>query len=96
MVVISQLSQKIKNNPLLTKKQEFDLAKKAQQGSKEARQKLIESNFRLVISIAKVYNNVNVNKNDLIQEGMIPGKRLSEAVQVVEKLQREYSKVINQ
>ena len=32
----------------------------------------------------------------LLQEGMIPGKRLSEAVQVVEKLQREYSKVINQ
>ena len=71
MVVIEQLSQKIKNNPLLTKQQEFDLAKKAQQGSKEARQKLIESNFRLVISIARIYNNVNVNKNDLIQEGMI-------------------------
>jgi len=32
----------------------------------------------------------------LIQEGMIPGKRLSEAVQVVEKLQKEYSKVINE
>lgn len=71
MVVIEQLSQKIKNNPLLTKQQEFDLAKKVQQGSKEARQKLIESNFRLVISIARIYNNVNVNKNDLIQEGMI-------------------------
>lgn len=71
MVVITQLSQKIKNNPLLTKKQEFDLAKKVQQGDKDARQKLIESNFRLVISIAKIYNNVNVNKNDLIQEGLI-------------------------
>jgi RNA polymerase primary sigma factor len=71
MVVIEQLSKKIKSNPLLTKQQEFDLAKAAQKGNKEARQKLIESNFRLVISIAKVYNNVNVNKNDLIQEGII-------------------------
>ena len=32
----------------------------------------------------------------LIQEGMIPGKRLSEAVSIVEKLQKEYSKVINE
>ena len=32
----------------------------------------------------------------LIQEGMRPGKRLSEAVSIVEKLQKEYSKVINE
>ena len=32
----------------------------------------------------------------LIQEGMIPGKRLSEAVTIVEKLQKQYSKVISE
>jgi len=61
-------SETIKKNPLLTKKQEFELSKKAKSGDLEARRKLIESNYRLVISIAKKYHRKNVDFDDLIQE----------------------------
>jgi RNA polymerase sigma factor (sigma-70 family) len=61
-------SEIIKKNPLLTKRQEFELSKKAKSGDLEARRKLIESNYRLVISIAKKYHRKNVDFDDLIQE----------------------------
>lgn len=61
----------IKNNPLLTKKQEIDLANKIKKGDAAARKKMIESNFRLVISIAKKYHRSDVNFDDLIQESSI-------------------------
>lgn len=64
----STFSEIIKNNPLLTRKQEFDLSKKAKKGDLIARQKLIESNYRLVISIAKKYHRKNVDFDDLLQE----------------------------
>ena len=64
----STFSEIIKNNPLLTKRQEFELSKKAKSGDMLARQKLIESNYRLVISIAKKYHRKNVDFDDLLQE----------------------------
>ena len=64
----STFSEIIKSNPLLTKQQEFDLSKKAKNGDMTARQKLIESNYRLVISIAKKYHRKNVDFDDLLQE----------------------------
>jgi len=63
-----EFSDIIKNNPLLTKRQEFDLSKKAKNGDLKARQKLVESNYRLVISISKKYHRSNVDFNDLLQE----------------------------
>lgn len=54
---------------LLTREQEKDLIIKAQHGDDYARNKLIESNLRLVISIAKVYTKTNIPFEDLIQEG---------------------------
>jgi RNA polymerase primary sigma factor len=61
-------SEIIKKNPLLTKRQEFELSKKAQSGDLNARQKLIESNYRLVISIAKKYHRKDLDFDDLLQE----------------------------
>lgn len=57
--------------PLLTFEEEVELAKASQAGSIEARQRLIESNMRLVINIAKSYHSRTVPLEDLIQEGAI-------------------------
>lgn len=57
--------------PLLTPEEEVTLTKAVQNGDQEARQRLIESNMRLVINIAKTYRNRAIPLEDLIQEGAI-------------------------
>ncbi|MFA6142357.1 MAG: RNA polymerase sigma factor RpoD/SigA [Candidatus Omnitrophota bacterium] len=59
----------IKKLPLLTAEEEIDLAERIKKGDKHARAKMIQSNLRLVISIAKKYSHLGVSMMDLIEEG---------------------------
>jgi RNA polymerase primary sigma factor len=64
---LSQMGQ----YPLLKREEEIELAKRIAQGDQEAKDQLINSNLRLVVSIAKHYVNSGVPISDLIQEGNI-------------------------
>jgi RNA polymerase primary sigma factor len=57
--------------PLLTPEEEIELTRAVQRGDGPAKQRLIESNMRLVINIAKTYRNRAIPLEDLIQEGAI-------------------------
>lgn len=64
----------IEHIPLLTPVEEVQLARKVQskhRGSAQARQRMIRSNLRLVISIAKRYSNMGLPFSDLVEEGNI-------------------------
>jgi RNA polymerase primary sigma factor len=56
---------------LLTHAEEVDLSNRAKAGDKKARQRLIEKNLRLVVSVAKKYRGYGLPFEDLIQEGNI-------------------------
>jgi RNA polymerase primary sigma factor len=66
---VRQYLAEIGRFPLLTAEQELQIAQKVANGDHEAQQRLIEANLRLVVSIAKRYNNQGVSLLDLIQEG---------------------------
>ena len=57
--------------PLLTAAEEVELAKKIEGGDGEAKNRMINSNLRLVVSIAKKYQGHGLSLLDLIQEGVI-------------------------
>jgi RNA polymerase primary sigma factor len=62
---------RIDKGSLLTHAEEIDLSKRARVGDKKARQRLIEKNLRLVVSVAKRYRDNGLPFEDLIQEGNI-------------------------
>src|SRR5215211_9172722 len=62
---------KIDTGRLLSHREEIDLSKRAKAGDKKARQRLIEKNLRLVVSVAKKYRGHGLPFEDLIQEGNI-------------------------
>ncbi|MDD3150600.1 MAG: RNA polymerase sigma factor RpoD/SigA [Candidatus Gastranaerophilales bacterium] len=63
--------KEISKNKVLNQKEEILIAKKMAQGDKKARELLIKSNLKLVVSIAKNYINRGLTFADLIQEGNI-------------------------
>ncbi|MBA3300736.1 MAG: sigma-70 family RNA polymerase sigma factor [Thermoleophilaceae bacterium] len=61
----------IRRYPLLTKQDEIDLSERIDQGDLDAKERMINSNLRLVISIAKKYQGHELGLLDLIQEGIL-------------------------
>ena len=59
----------IKDTPLLTAEEEISLSKKVRLGNVHARKRMIQSNLRLVVNIAKRYSKLGVPMMDLIEEG---------------------------
>jgi RNA polymerase primary sigma factor len=60
----------IRRYPLLTAAEEVELAKRIEAGDLEAKERMINSNLRLVVSIAKKYQGRELSLLDLIQEGI--------------------------
>ena len=63
--------QDIQKYPLLTRNEELNLARRAKEGDELAKQKIINSNLRFVVSIAKQFQNQGLPLMDLIAEGNI-------------------------
>jgi len=66
---VRQYLREIGKYPLLDAEEEVELAKRFEKGDKKAKDKLTESNLRLVVSIAKKYIGRGLSLLDLIQEG---------------------------
>jgi RNA polymerase primary sigma factor len=67
--LIAQYLKKVSKIPLLKPEEEKELARRAKEGDKEAYRKLVESNLRFVISIAKQYLGYGLRLSDLIAAG---------------------------
>src|ERR687893_802576 len=67
--ILTQYLSRVRGGRLLDAAEERDLSRRAHAGDERARKRLIESNLRLVISIAKKYRGRGVPFEDLIQEG---------------------------
>jgi RNA polymerase primary sigma factor len=67
--ILTQYLGRVRGGRLLDAQEEKDLSRRAHAGDRRARRRLIESNLRLVISIAKKYRGRGVPFEDLIQEG---------------------------
>ena len=68
---VSQYLREIRRYPLLTQEEERDLARRCAQGDQQAIRRMVNSNLRLVVSVAREYAGRGVPLLDLIQEGSI-------------------------
>lgn len=69
--ILTMYLKDINRIPLLTKDEEFSLAKRVVEGDEFARKRMIESNLRFVVNVAKKYQNQGMPLIDLINEGNI-------------------------
>jgi RNA polymerase primary sigma factor len=75
---LAQYLREIGRHRLLTPAEEVRLAKRIEEGDSEARRRLVESNLRLVVSVARGYAYRGVSLLDLIQEGTLGLMRAAE------------------
>ena len=68
----------VRRHPLLTAADEIELAKRIERGDLEAKERMVNSNLRLVVSLAKKYQGHELSLLDLIQEGILGLIRASE------------------
>jgi RNA polymerase primary sigma factor len=68
----------IRRHPLLSAAEEIELAKRIERGDLEAKERMVTSNLRLVVSLAKRYQGHELSLLDLIQEGILGLIRASE------------------
>src|SRR6202007_3347200 len=66
---LDQYLREISQYPLITREEEVLLAQRIKQADEEALDKLVRSNLRFVVSVAKKYQNQGVSLSDLINEG---------------------------
>jgi RNA polymerase primary sigma factor len=69
--ILSMYLKEIHRIPLLKREEEIDLARKAAQGDAPSIKRLVESNLRFVVNVAKKYQNQGLPLSDLINEGNI-------------------------
>ena len=69
--VLSMYLKEINRIPLLTHEEETELAIKAKEGDQAAKNKIVNSNLRFVVNVAKKYQNHGIDLIDLISEGNI-------------------------
>ncbi len=68
---LQQFFNEARRYPLLDASEEIELAKRIERGDLAAKERLINSNLRLVISVARRYQGQGLPLSDLIQEGML-------------------------
>jgi RNA polymerase primary sigma factor len=75
---MSLFLQDVRRHPLLSREQEIELAQRVERGDLAAKEQLVNSNLRLVISIARKFQGHELPLLDLIQEGILGLIRASE------------------
>jgi RNA polymerase primary sigma factor len=68
---VTKYFKEVKDNPLISADEEYDLAVRAKNGDKVAADKLVLANLRFVVKIAKQYQGNGMSLSDLINEGNI-------------------------
>jgi RNA polymerase primary sigma factor len=85
---MSLFLREVRRHPLLTREQEVELAKRIERGDLRAKERLVNSNLRLVISNARKYQGQDRPLLDLIQEGILGLIRAAEIGQRERKIIR--------